>query len=284
MQAFQGLLQTISDLQTKLQNPSGSQPELQNPSSSQQVAQSTEALSLSCEQPATNESQSTRLFDPSGLLGKKFFTGPPDLICEYLGKYFSQSLDSQTTAEMAKRFKRPDIPVMRVQRLDQFFLKKEHSYMRGRDQTLQEIHHNLLHAVGPIAELLSMLTEGQIPEPGKNVEYISATLVLMGSSAARILTARRKNAICELNPSLASEVGCLPNDKETNLVFGPTNLKSLTELQRDKAQMDKLNDRPAKKPRLSGSTYIYNKSPAPKTNQFFRKGPTAGSGYSGAEQ
>ena len=168
MQVVQGLQQTVSELQTKLHNASGSQPGPQNPSASQQVAQDTENLSLSQEQPVFTHS--THLFDPSGLLEKKFFTGASDLICEYLSKYFSQSLDSQLTAEMAKRFKRPDIPVMRVQRLDQFFLKKEHSYMRGRDQTLQEIHNNLLHAVGPIAELLSMLTEGQVPEPSKIIE------------------------------------------------------------------------------------------------------------------
>ena len=106
----------------------------------------------------------------------------------------------------------------------------------------------------------------------------------MGSSATRILTARLKNAIRELNPTLVSEIGTLPNDKETNLVFGPANLKSLTELQRDKAQMDKLNDRPAKKPRLRGNTYNYSKHSALKNNQFFRKDSTADSGYSGAEQ
>ena len=49
--------------------------------------------------------------------------------------------------------------------------------MKGREKTLQEIHRNFLHAVGPIAMLPSMLTEDQVPESSKIIEYVSATLV-----------------------------------------------------------------------------------------------------------
>ena len=70
-----------------------------------------------------------------------------------------------------------------------------------------------------------------------------------------------------------NKVGTLPHDKESNLVFGPSNLKSLTELQRVCTQMDKLSDHLAKKPRLSYNSYIHSKNASPKTNHFFSKGP-----------
>ena len=119
--------------------------------------------------------------------------------------------------------------------------------MRGRDQTLKYIHRNLLHSVGPIAGFLSKLIESEAVEPDKVMEYTSATLVLMESCAAKILVARRENAIREFNTALLNDVGPLPDDNATDLIFGSSSLKSLTDLQRDRAQMNKLVDHAAKK-------------------------------------
>ena len=257
------------------------QSQLPTLSASQQITESTEELSLTSPKNPTSPNPSTYLFDPTGLLGDKYFSGAPDDVCEYLTKYFAP-LHTQLTAEMAKQFKRPDIPVMRVQKLDDMFQRKGHSFMKARDYTFKEIHKGLLHAVGPIAELLAKLTNDQQVEPNKLIQYISATLILMGSSVARILTARRKNAIRELNPSLTTEVPNLPRDNDTNLLFGPENFKRLTETQRDKAQMDRLIERPPKRPKLTTSAPSFKPTNS-KPDKFFRKGPAGGPGFRGAD-
>ena len=87
--------------------------------------------------------------------------------------------------------------------------------------------------------------------------------------AARILTARRKNAIRELNyPSLALY---LTTRQESNMLFGPGNSNS-TQNSKEKTQIDRLVVSPAKKPKLSNNQYNY-KSTGFKPNLFF---PTKG--------
>ena len=191
-QATLQTIQTVNELQKSIARMQSQLPTL---SASQKIAELTEELSLTSLKSPTSPNPSTYLFDPTGLFGDKYFSGAPDDVYEYLTKYFAQPLHTQLTAEMAKHFKRPDIPVMRVQKLDDMFQRKGHSFMKARDYTFKEIHKDPLHAVGPIAELLAKLTNGQQVEPNKLILYISGTLILMGSSAARILTARRKNAV-----------------------------------------------------------------------------------------
>ena len=214
MQACQKLKKSVAHMQHQLQTLTASQ----------QLAQTTEELSLMSPKIPSDHNPSAYLFDPSGLLGDKYFSGATDAVCQYLTKYFAQPLNAHLTTEMAKQFKRPDIHVMKVQRLDDMFQRKDLSYMKARDYTFKEIHKDLLHAVGPIAELLAKLPDGHQVEPVKLIQYKSATLILMGSSAARILAARRKNAIREFNHSLITEVSNLSRDNDTNLVFGSDNL------------------------------------------------------------
>ena len=117
MEVFEGLHRSVAILSEQLSQPSASQ----------EVQQSTETLSVSSpSKSGTNPTNKQfNLFDPSGLVEKRYFAGAPDTLCTYLTKHFSQPLNSEHRTEMAKKYKRPDIPAMQVQKLDSFFLRKK---------------------------------------------------------------------------------------------------------------------------------------------------------------
>ena len=128
---------------------------------------------------------------------------------------------------MAKKYKRSDIPAMRVHKLDTYFHKRDYGFVKGRDETLRDIQRTTLHSVGPICELITKIYQGQIISQDQIVEYASATLVLLGYTTANIRsTGKEENAIRAVNS--VNEVESLPYDDQTSLVFGPDNLKLLS--------------------------------------------------------
>ena len=280
LQVFQGLQQSLSTITEQLT--------VQTPTPSQEVQLQTSSLTIADPhgQDTVQPVQSISLFDPSGLVEKKFFAGAPDNICAYLTKHFSQLLGSEHQVEMAKRYKRPDIPSMRVHKLDSQLHKRDFGFVKTRDDTLKDIQRTTLQAVGPLCELITKVSHGHIITQDQMVEYASATLVLLGSTATKILLARRKNAIKSVNPALVSELQSLKCNEQSEFVFGPDNLKALSDAQKDRSTFDKLAaDRPAKRQKTEHKPYYSSCDNANfKPNQFFRKGPTEGTGFSGADQ
>ena len=146
--------------------------------------------------------------------------------------------------------------------------------MKGRDETLRDIQRTTLHSVGPLCELITKIYQGQIISQDQIVEYVSATLVLLGSTTANIVLARRKNAIRAVNSALVNEVESLPHDDQTSLVFGPDNLKTLIDAQKERSTFEKLAaERPAKRQKTNQRPY-YNprENTTYRPNQFFRGG------------
>ena len=278
------LLQAIKGLQESITNVS---EQFTAPTPSQEVQQRTQSMSITkCPATAEDSIEPISLFDPTGLVEKKFFAGAPDAICAYLTRHFSKPLNSEHRIEMAKKYKRPDIPAMRVHKLDTYFHKRDYGFVKGRDETLRDIQRTTLHSVGPLCELITKIYQGQIISQDQIVEYASATLVLLGSTTANIVLARRKNAIRAVNSALVNEVESLPHDDQTSLVFGPDNLKTLIDAQKERSTFEKLAaERPAKRQKTNQRPY-YNprENTTYRPNQFFRGGSTGGTGFSGADQ
>ena len=227
-----------------------------------------------CPATAGDSIEPISLFDPTGLV-EKFFAGGRNAMCAYLTRHFSKPLNSEHRIEMAKKYKRPDIPAMRVHKLDTYFHKRDYGFVKGRDETLRDIQRTTLHSVGPICELITKIYQGQIISQDQLVEYASATLVLLGYTTANIVLARRKNAIRAVNSALVNEVESLPYDDQTSLVFGPDNLKTLIDAQKERSTFEKLAaERPAKRQKTNQRPYHNpRENTTYRPNQFFEGAP-----------
>ena len=175
---------------------------------------------------------------------------------------------------------------MKVPKLDTQFHNRDLGFVKAREDILKDIQRITLHTVGPLCELITKVSEGQIITQEKIVEYASATRVLLGSVSTKLLLARRKNAIKAVNPALVSEVESLPHEEQTNFVYFADNLKSLIDTQRDRSTLQKLSaDRTGKRQRIVHKPYYSSReNPSFKPNQFFRKGPTGDAGFGRADQ
>ena len=120
---------------------------------------------------------------------KKFFGGAPDNICAYLTRHFSQPLSLHTELKW-QRYNRPNIPFMRVPKLDTQFNNRDLGFVKARDDILKDIQRITLHTVGPLCELITKVSERQITTQEQIVDYASATLVLLGSVSTKLLLAR----------------------------------------------------------------------------------------------
>lgn len=87
---------------------------------------------------------------------------------------FKKALDEQRKA--AKQFKRPDISVMKITKLDTFFADK-FPYTQKRDNELVDIQCQLLQNVGPLSMLASELAQGD------NLDYSTLISVSLTYSA-----------------------------------------------------------------------------------------------------
>ena len=104
-------------------------------SASQEIPAGMNALSMAPQTPNTLDTEHN-LFDPSKLVERKFFSGSSKEICSYLSKYFINGLEPEQRLEMVKRYKRPDIPSMRVQKLDNLFQRPDLYAARNRDDNV----------------------------------------------------------------------------------------------------------------------------------------------------
>ena len=93
---------------------------------------------------------------------------------------------------MTKKYKRAEIFAMRVHKLDTYFHKRNYGFVQGRDETLKEIQCATLHSVGPLCYRITKIYQDQIISKDQIVKYASATLVLLVSTTANIVLARRK--------------------------------------------------------------------------------------------
>ena len=197
------LTETLSQLQ------SCSTPQ----STSQEIPAALSALSIASQTPHKADVEHT-LFDPSNLVERKFFTGSSEEICSYLNKYFTNGLASEQRLETVKRYKRPDIPSMRVQKLDNLFQRSDLYAVRARDDAFNVIQRSILFSVGPLSEPLGKLTANEPVQPTQIIQYISATLTLIGTAVVNTVRTRRKQALRSINSSLSNDVDTVCTDPD----------------------------------------------------------------------
>ena len=79
-----------------------------------------------------------------------------------------------------------------------------------------------------------------------------------------------------MNSGLVNEVESLPYDDQTSLVFGPDNLKTLIDAQKERSSFEKLAaERPAKRQKTNQRPYHNpRENTTYRPNQFFRGGST----------
>ena len=231
---------TLSALQALLSETLSQLRSCSTPQSArQEIPAGMNALSMAFQTSNTLDTEHN-LFDPSNLVEQKFFTGSSKEICSYLSKYFINGLEPEQRLEMVKRYKRPDIPSMRVQKLDNFFQRPDLYAARNRDDTYKDIQRSILFSVGPLSGLLGKLTTGESAQPAQVIEHVSASLILIGAAVTNTVRTRRRQALRSINSSLANELDTVCTEPDPTLLFGPNILKRLRELSNEQSQLDKL--------------------------------------------
>ena len=117
---------------------------------------------------------------------------------------FHHGLEPEQRLEMVKRYERPDIPSMKVQKLDNLFQHSDLYVARTRVDTYKDIP-LYLFSVGPLPELLGKLTVNDPVNSKQLIEYISAALTLIGAAVANIVRSQRKQVLRSINSTLSNE-------------------------------------------------------------------------------
>ena len=219
-------------------------------------------------------------FDPASLIENEYFQDTSLEVADYITKCFSNR-SSEEQRKAIKQFKRPDINLMKVPRLDPF-LADRFPFVLKKDNKLVEIQRHLLQSVGPLSNLANKLSKGDSIDHSTLTTHISAALTLLGSLAAFITEKRRRQGIQAFDKCLKLDLKSFPPDFDSSLLFGESQLNKLCELSKTHKRLEASNQ----KPRTPSTQYQRNNS-STFTNlrprgQFFRRGPAGGAGSSRA--